>query len=85
MLENYLNELDNQTKYWVVLTLANKLTSKQWVYDSKPNVISILASMTKQSFFVVHKKYDWIVYFDLDKENQEYSLFKSGKASTPFG
>ena len=76
----YLEKLDSETNYWVVLAFE----AKHQVFDCKLKAIQSLILAGKTDFFVIDKKYKWFTYFALDKEGNLHKAYKSGSEKTPF-
>jgi hypothetical protein len=76
----YLEKLDPETNYWVVLAFE----AKHQVFDCKPKAMQSLVLAGKTDFFVIDKKYNWFTYFALDKEGSLHKVYKSGSGKTPF-
>jgi len=79
-IDNELDRLDPKENYWTVLT-KDKTDFKNLVYDSKPAVIKKLNGLWDGDFYMVDKKYNWLIYFKRDKADTE--VFKSGDSLTP--
>lgn len=75
-----LAAFDPKQNYWIVLT-RDKADFKNLVYDSKPTVIKILSELWDGDFYIVDKKYSWLIYFKRD--NTDTEVFKSGDFVTP--
>jgi hypothetical protein len=76
----YLEKLDSETNYWVVLAFE----AKHQAFDCKPKVMQSLILAGKTDFFVIDKKYNWFTYFALDTEGNLHKAYKSGSEKTPF-
>jgi hypothetical protein len=76
-----LDKLNSTTNYWLVVT-GNTPTSKLLVYDCKLTPMNAIISLTKDHFFIIDKKYKWLVFFQAD--NDQVSLIKSANGETPF-
>jgi hypothetical protein len=83
-LEKEISNLEIHTNYWVIIVLGNAPTAKHHVYDCQVPSISQLISMAPADFYIVEKKYNWLTYFKVDRDNKQVSLFKSGDSQTPF-
>ena len=82
--ETWLDKLDLNTNYWVVIANGNSPSLKHLVYDSKPNALIALFSITQDDFFVVEKKYKWFSYFQVNRQTNKATIFRSGEKMTPF-
>ena len=80
----WLNKLDSNTNYWIVVANGNSPSFKHLVYDCKPNALIALISITQSDFFVVDKKYKWFSYFQVNRQKNQATIFKSGEKMTPF-
>ncbi|MGR3812243.1 DUF6756 family protein [Jiulongibacter sp. NS-SX5] len=80
-IDGELDRLDSSQNYWLVLT-RDKANFKNLVYDCKPTVIKILIELWKADFYIVDKRYTWLVYFKRHEADTE--IFKSGGLVTPF-
>ena len=74
-------KLNPDENYWIVIPSDNP-TTKNLIYDSKPNFILKLLELRHGDFFIVNKKYDWLTYFKSDQVDIE--VFKSGDKQTPW-
>jgi hypothetical protein len=75
-----LERLDSNKNYWIVLT-KDKADFKNLVYESKPTVIKTLSRLWNGDFYIVDKKYNWLIYFK--RYNTDTEVFKSGDSQTP--
>jgi len=75
----YLEKLDPETNYWVVLAFEYK----HQVFDCNPKAMQSLVLAGKTDFFVVDKKYKWFSYFALDQEGNLNRAYKSGGEKIP--
>jgi hypothetical protein len=78
----WYDKLDSDTNYWLVI--ANGPTLKHLVYDCKPNALLALFSITQDDFFIVDKKYQWFSYFQVNRQTNQITIFRSGEKLTPF-
>ena len=83
-LESELNKLDQDKNYWVVLVFGDDAGASQLIYDAKPQVIGTLIRLSGNSFFVIEKKYEWLTFFELNRQTREMVIFKSGNGEVPF-
>ena len=80
--ETELDKLNPQENYWLVLSDIRP-TTKNLVYDCKLHVMPNLVRLHGADFFLVEKKYRWLVYFKRDESTLD--IFKSGPALSPWG
>lgn len=80
----WLDKLDSNMNYWMVIANRNLPSYKHLVYDCKPNALAALFSITKDDFFVIEKKYKWFSYFQIDRQTNKATIFRSGEKLTPF-
>ena len=78
-----LASLPDSSNYWVVIVLDQSSLGKHYLYDCSIKSIPSLVSLQNNSFFIVDKKYNWFVNFNLT-EGMGFDIFKSGNAVTPF-
>jgi hypothetical protein len=81
---NWLDKLDSNANYWMVITTDESALAKHLVYDCKPTALAALASIAQTNFFIIDKKYEWFILFELDKLNQTATIYKGGNGITPF-
>jgi hypothetical protein len=79
-----LKKLNKDVNFWVVVTFGNDPTSNNWVYDCKIYSMEALLSIASGDFYIVEKKYKWMVFFEMDREKEEVALTKNGNSQTPF-
>jgi hypothetical protein len=79
-----IQKLNRATNYYVVIVTGNSPTSKQLIYDCKPNSMEFLLSMAPGHFYIIDKKYKWLTFFKINPDNIEASILKSGVQETPF-
>jgi hypothetical protein len=79
-----ISKLNHVTNYWVVIGLGNDSMTQLLVYDCKPAAIKDLAAIAPGDFYVGDKKYQWLVYFSMDKTANAVTLIKAGDFPTPF-
>jgi hypothetical protein len=68
-----------QKHYWLVLDLG-----KHYVYDCKPEVIESILSRIKVNFFIIDKKYEWMISFER-LAGGKIKCYASERALTRFG
>lgn len=81
---DWLGLLDPHMNYWIVVARQSSPSIKHLVYDCKPKALIDLLNITQDDFFVIDKKYRWFTYFQVKRQTGQATLFKSGKATTPF-
>ncbi len=84
LTSNLIKEFKNlapNKNYWVVLS-GDDVGSKNLVYDCKPPVIADLIKLWGKDFYIVDKKYSWLVYFRYNEGNIE--IYKSGENEKEF-
>ncbi len=82
--EEWLDKLDADKNYWMVVANRNSNSLKNRVFDCKPNAVYAVFSIIRSDFFIVDKKYQWFSYFRVDEETLHAAIFKSGIKLTPF-
>lgn len=80
----WLEKLDSNANYWMVLAYGDLQSHKHLVYDCKPNALIALYYITQNDFFVVDKKYNWFSYFQVNRQTNKATIFRSGEKMTPF-
>lgn len=80
----HVHQLESNTNYWVVIVQGQTPTSKHLVYDCKPIAMIALLEFTSADFYIIDKKYNWIVVCELNQNSCTYSISKSGSVPTPF-
>lgn len=83
-IEEYLNRLDKDKKYWTILARRNNSLTKHYIYDTKLNSMMALLNIRLDDFFIADKKYEWLICFQIDTEKQTSIMYKSGENKTPF-
>lgn len=81
---SWLEKLEQDTNYWIVITSRFTPSAKHHVYDCKPSALITLIGNLQSDFFVVDKKYKWLLYFKVDEHTKTATIFKSGNTKTPF-
>lgn len=79
-----IKKLDANSNYWVVIVSGNSPDSRHLVYDCKVNAMEALISLAPGDFYIVGKKYNWLLFSEADNEANEVRMFKSGHGSVPF-
>lgn len=82
-LSQEINKLDAQMNFWFVLVYGEHSSAKHLVYDCKRHALQELLPHVIFDFFLIGKKYDWLIYFKVDRQSGSVQLFKSGNAVTP--
>jgi hypothetical protein len=75
-----LPKLEKDTHFW--LLLVNMPLGKSYkVYDCKYNPLKELlyysSNVANQTFYVVDKKYKWLLFFKVDTQNNMVEIYKS--------
>lgn len=83
-IKEYLNRLDKDKKYWTILARRNNSSTKHYIYDTKLSSMMALLNIRLDDFFIADKKYEWLIYFQIDTEKQTSIIYKSGENKTPF-
>lgn len=79
----YLEKLGQTKNYWTILATKNPF-NKHYIYETKLNSTIALINIRLDDFFIADKKYEWLIYFEIDKEKQISKIYKSGNNKTPF-
>ncbi|POY35123.1 hypothetical protein C3K47_17130 [Solitalea longa] len=80
----WIDKLDVNTNYWMVIAYQSAPSMKHFVYDCKPNALLALHSISQDDFMIVDKKYCWFAYFRVDGQTQQAAIYRSGEKLTPF-
>ncbi len=83
-IKEYLDRLDQNKKYWTILASKSNPSTKYNIYDTKVNSMIALLNIRLDDFFIADKKYEWLIYFQIDRERQNSTIYKSGDNKTPF-
>ena len=83
-IEQFLNVLDRGKNYWIVVARGESPFLEYYVYDVRLNAMIELISICAGDFFVVEKKYNWLISFSSDKKKGIVIVSKSGSHETPF-
>jgi len=83
-IKEYLDRLDQDKKYWTIIASRNHPLTKHYIYETKLNSMVALLNIRLDDFFIADKKYEWLVLFQIDIENQRSTIYKSGNNKTPF-
>jgi hypothetical protein len=83
-IKEYLDRLDQDKKYWTILASRKKPSTKHYIYDTKLKSMVALLNIRLDDFFIADKKYEWLVFFQIDREKQISTIYKSGNNKTPF-
>jgi hypothetical protein len=83
-LKKVLLVLPDSTNYWVIMPVGRGADAKNYVYDCNLQSLIAITRVAKGSFFIVEKHYVWFTYFCFCGEKENYMLFKSTEAITPF-
>lgn len=79
-----VSTLDPAANYWVVIVKGDTSMAQQLVYDCKPAPMVQLIAIAPGNFFIGDKKYQWLVYFDINRTENMVTLIKAGSSPTPF-
>lgn len=82
-IQTTLGALSDDTNYWVVIVVGRDALGKHCLYNCNVASMRRVVSLQRNPFFIVDKKYNWFVYFDVN-ESAHVNIFKSGHAITPF-
>lgn len=80
-LPQWLKSLDPSTNFWMVV-MPYPGTNSKYVYACKPNALLALLFISWKSFFLVDKKYNWLLFFELAEGKT--TIYQSGKRPLPF-
>lgn len=79
-----ISQLDPTTNYWAIIVLGNASMAEQLIYDCKPGAMEHLIAIAPADFYIVDIKYRWLVYFNVNREENMVTLLKAGDFPTPF-
>lgn len=82
-IDNIVSSLTDKTNYWLVIVIGEKMP-KHYVYDCNLAALKEVLHLSNDDFYIVDKKYSWLVYFQCNMEKREVVLFKSGISISPF-
>jgi hypothetical protein len=82
-LNQWLEKLDPNTNYWMVIPRGSHISDKNLIFDCKPNALVALYGITQSSFYLIEKKYNWLLLFELG-EMKKTMIYKSSNGPTPF-
>ena len=80
-LDTILSSLPNDANYWLVMMMGDYPTAKRLVYDCNTAALKDVVSLNKFDFYIVDKKYSWLIYFKCSGE--KIAMFKSGVGNSP--
>ncbi|HWK02010.1 MAG TPA: DUF6756 family protein [Puia sp.] len=83
-LENYMVLLSGSIHYWVVIVPGRNPNEKHYVYDCKLPALMALIELCSGDFYIIDKKYQWLTYFNRDREANMVHVYKSGAHKIPF-
>ncbi|MDO6433640.1 hypothetical protein Q4E93_23720 [Flavitalea sp. BT771] len=83
-IDKEISRLDASQNYWMFVVLADNPTSRQYVYDCNTAALRELLSIAPADFYIGHKKYEWLVFFEVSHTENSISLIKPGEIQTPF-
>ncbi|RPD42578.1 DUF6756 family protein [Chitinophaga barathri] len=81
-LVDYLSKLPSTANYWMVVVQGNDINGKYYLYDCGIKPLTTLASLCNGDFYIVDKKYAWLVYFSLEKETGKINVYSG--SDSPF-
>jgi hypothetical protein len=76
--------LNSEKNYWMILANSENPAIKHHIYDVKLNSIHALLKVSLNDFFIDSKKFEWLIYFQIDKNNRVATIFKNRNYQTPF-
>ena len=82
-LNQWLEKLDPNKNYWMVVPSRAHIPGKNLIFDCKPNALVAVHSIIQSSFILVDKKYNWLLSFE-SGEMEKTTIYKSGNGLTPF-
>lgn len=78
--DRYLDELEDNINYWQ-LFVRTLMGNDFQVYDcsKKPllDLYYLSSSIKEQEFYIVDKKYKWLLYFVIDRNENNACIYKS--------
>jgi hypothetical protein len=83
-LNECLKMLNGEKNYWMILANSENPAIKHHIYDVKLNSIHALLKVSLNDFFIVSKKFEWLIYFQIDKNDRVATIFKNRNHQTPF-
>lgn len=78
------DRLDPAVNYWIVLARRQHPMVKHVLFDTKPNAMQPLLARHADDFFIVDKRYAWLIYAEVDHAAATIRLYKCGNIPTPF-
>lgn len=82
-IEQFLSCLNPGINYWIVIAQGVNRFVKYFVYDARLIPMIEIINIASGDFFIVEKKYKWLIGFSNDNGN--LTVYKSGSQLTPFG
>ena len=76
-IHDFLNKFEPENNYWLVIAWRENPQIKHQIYDTKLNALKVVVSIHQNHFFIIDKKYKWLYFFDVDKENDVVTIYKS--------
>ena len=76
-MDEFLDKFESETNYWLVIAWRNNPQIKHQIYDTKLSALKAIVSIHENDFFIIAKKYNWFYFFEVDKEHNIVSIFKS--------
>lgn len=78
-VDNYLDELEDNTNYWLLL-VKTPMGNDFQVYDCRKAPLFdlyYLSSIKEQEFYIVDKKYKWLLYFRINRYENNACIYRS--------
>jgi hypothetical protein len=76
-----LDKLVATQNYWVIIVFGDEPTAQQLICDCNKESMFALLSIAPSSFFVVHKKYEWLLFFEC--KDEKIKIYKNQHFKTP--
>ncbi|MES2516783.1 MAG: hypothetical protein V4585_01675 [Bacteroidota bacterium] len=76
-IDDFLDRFEHKTNYWLVIAWCNNPQIKHQIYDTELSALKAIVSIHQNDFFIIDKKYNWFYFFEVDKENNIVSVYKS--------
>lgn len=81
-LDTILSSFPDNANYWLVMMMGDYPTAKRLIYDCNTAALKDLIGLSKYSFYIADKKYNWLTYFRCNEG--KITLYKSGITNSPF-
>lgn len=78
-VDSYLDELEDNTNYWLLL-VKTPMGNDLQVYDCRKEPLFdlyYLSSIKEQEFYIVDKKYKWLLYFRINRYENNACIYRS--------